>query len=295
MQGGQGYCVPPLRIVTSPDNSFLPGGSLPRAARGDPRRATRVLAQRGQDDRDRRPAASSSTSTPTSAALALRGRADGSCRSTTPARPARAARARCRTPASANSRCRRRCPRRCTRSGVPLARRAADGAARGRAHGDRHARDRARAVGVVAEAHVPHPGACGRGAGAWPARAPCPPVTGRRKLVLFDSPIAVSPCSAHRQRGRQRGHRLGHRRVHAAVDEARRLLELVAHASPARAPRCRSTPAARGRTAGRSPRIDSLSSLARRASPSGRHDSLRSFAGHRPVRAPPAAADAHTT
>jgi hypothetical protein len=24
--GGQGVCVPPLRIVTSPDNSFLPGG-----------------------------------------------------------------------------------------------------------------------------------------------------------------------------------------------------------------------------------------------------------------------------
>jgi hypothetical protein len=29
IQGGQGYCVPPLRIVTSPDNSFVPGGSLP--------------------------------------------------------------------------------------------------------------------------------------------------------------------------------------------------------------------------------------------------------------------------
>lgn len=25
IQGGQGYCVPPLRIITSPDNSFLPG------------------------------------------------------------------------------------------------------------------------------------------------------------------------------------------------------------------------------------------------------------------------------
>jgi hypothetical protein len=30
LQGGQGVCVAPLRIVTSPDNSFLPGGSAPR-------------------------------------------------------------------------------------------------------------------------------------------------------------------------------------------------------------------------------------------------------------------------
>jgi hypothetical protein len=29
LQGGQGVCVAPLRIVTSPDNSFLPGGSAP--------------------------------------------------------------------------------------------------------------------------------------------------------------------------------------------------------------------------------------------------------------------------
>jgi hypothetical protein len=29
-QGGQGTCVPPLRLVTSPDNSFLPGGSAAR-------------------------------------------------------------------------------------------------------------------------------------------------------------------------------------------------------------------------------------------------------------------------
>ena len=27
LQGGQGVCVSPLKIVTSPDNSFLPGGS----------------------------------------------------------------------------------------------------------------------------------------------------------------------------------------------------------------------------------------------------------------------------
>lgn len=33
IQGGQGYCVPPLRIVTSPDNSFVPGGSLRTSVR----------------------------------------------------------------------------------------------------------------------------------------------------------------------------------------------------------------------------------------------------------------------
>jgi hypothetical protein len=29
LRGGQGTCVPPLRVVTSPDNSFVPGGSTP--------------------------------------------------------------------------------------------------------------------------------------------------------------------------------------------------------------------------------------------------------------------------
>jgi hypothetical protein len=29
VQGGEGSCLPPLRVVTSPDNSFLPGGSIP--------------------------------------------------------------------------------------------------------------------------------------------------------------------------------------------------------------------------------------------------------------------------
>ena len=36
-QGGQGTCVPPLRIATSPDNSFLPGGEA----------ATRTTSIRG--------------------------------------------------------------------------------------------------------------------------------------------------------------------------------------------------------------------------------------------------------
>ena len=34
LEGGEGSCVPPLRIVTSPDNSFVPGGAaIERATR----------------------------------------------------------------------------------------------------------------------------------------------------------------------------------------------------------------------------------------------------------------------
>jgi len=33
LEGGQGVCVPPVRVVTSPDNSFVPGGATPRAIR----------------------------------------------------------------------------------------------------------------------------------------------------------------------------------------------------------------------------------------------------------------------
>ena len=62
VQGGQGYCVPPLRIVTSPDNGFLPGGSLglssgasAASTRCSPRAARRSLSP---------PAMSCSTSTP---------------------------------------------------------------------------------------------------------------------------------------------------------------------------------------------------------------------------------------
>jgi hypothetical protein len=32
VEGGQSTCVPALRVVTSPDNSFVPGGSTPRRA-----------------------------------------------------------------------------------------------------------------------------------------------------------------------------------------------------------------------------------------------------------------------
>jgi hypothetical protein len=47
VEGGQSTCVPPLRVVTSPDNSFLPGGSSPQrssAVRG----VTAVIAQAGR-------------------------------------------------------------------------------------------------------------------------------------------------------------------------------------------------------------------------------------------------------
>jgi len=47
LEGGQGACLPPLRVVTSPDNSFLPGGSAPHLT--VPIRGVRaVVAQGGQ-------------------------------------------------------------------------------------------------------------------------------------------------------------------------------------------------------------------------------------------------------
>lgn len=47
LQGGQGTCVPPLRVVTSPDNSFLPGGSTPTRP-AQIRGASAALAQAGR-------------------------------------------------------------------------------------------------------------------------------------------------------------------------------------------------------------------------------------------------------
>jgi len=47
LQGGQGTCVPPLRVVTSPDNSFVPGASAPHSTRSI-RGAPAVVAQRGR-------------------------------------------------------------------------------------------------------------------------------------------------------------------------------------------------------------------------------------------------------
>jgi hypothetical protein len=45
LQGGQGTCVSPLRVVSSPDNSFLPGGSVashPTRVRGVPAQLDRA-------------------------------------------------------------------------------------------------------------------------------------------------------------------------------------------------------------------------------------------------------------
>lgn len=46
VQGGEGSCLPPLRVVTSPDNSFLPGGSIP-STRTRIRGVPAVLTQSG--------------------------------------------------------------------------------------------------------------------------------------------------------------------------------------------------------------------------------------------------------
>jgi hypothetical protein len=47
VEGGQSTCVPALRVVTSPDNSFVPGGSTPRRT-ASVRGVGTVVAQRGR-------------------------------------------------------------------------------------------------------------------------------------------------------------------------------------------------------------------------------------------------------
>ncbi|MHB8243416.1 MAG: hypothetical protein ACYDHN_15685 [Solirubrobacteraceae bacterium] len=47
IHGGQGVCVPPLRIVSSPDNSFLPGGTTPTQRRSI-RGSQALIAQAGR-------------------------------------------------------------------------------------------------------------------------------------------------------------------------------------------------------------------------------------------------------
>jgi hypothetical protein len=47
LEGGEGSCIPPLRIVTSPDNSFLPGGLSP-TRETHVRGVRAVLAQGGK-------------------------------------------------------------------------------------------------------------------------------------------------------------------------------------------------------------------------------------------------------
>jgi hypothetical protein len=47
VEGGQSTCVPPLRVVTSPDNSFVAGGDAPRRT-ATVRGVEAVLAQAGR-------------------------------------------------------------------------------------------------------------------------------------------------------------------------------------------------------------------------------------------------------
>jgi hypothetical protein len=47
LEGGQGVCVPPVRVVTSPDNSFLPGESAPHR-NTDIRGVTAVVSREGK-------------------------------------------------------------------------------------------------------------------------------------------------------------------------------------------------------------------------------------------------------
>jgi hypothetical protein len=47
LRGGQGTCIPPVRIVTSPDNGFTPGGSTP-ARTMSIRGASATVAQAGR-------------------------------------------------------------------------------------------------------------------------------------------------------------------------------------------------------------------------------------------------------
>ena len=47
LAGGQGTCMPRLRVVTSPDNSFLPGGDAPRRATSV-RGVAALVAQAGE-------------------------------------------------------------------------------------------------------------------------------------------------------------------------------------------------------------------------------------------------------
>jgi hypothetical protein len=47
LQGGQGTCLPPLRVVSSPDNSFLPGGAA-RTRAASVRSQPALVARRGR-------------------------------------------------------------------------------------------------------------------------------------------------------------------------------------------------------------------------------------------------------
>ena len=78
----------------------------------------------------------------------------------------------------------------------------------------------------------PRPRWCGRGGGPWRWTSAPPSVTGRMKLTLIDWPIAIIPSLHHRQRRGARADALDQGRHDAAVEEADRLAQLVAHLQP---------------------------------------------------------------
>ena len=98
----------------------------------------------------------------------------------------------------------------------------------GVAHGDRHPHERAQAAVVVGDLDLPHPG---RPAAVAAARLGVDRALGDRaqEARLVRQALGDPPLGDHGERGRERGDRLGDRREHAAVHEAHRLLDLVAH------------------------------------------------------------------
>ncbi len=223
--GGQSTCVTPVTVITSPDNSFV-AGRLDAAAHG--RAARRAGRARTAWAHDRDPHG--------------RRRRQRLCRQRAPGcgggahdradqRGRRTGRIAARAPAEHGLRLDAAALAGALAAARAALTRSAHGsghALRQRPHGDRHARERARAPGVVGEAHVPHP-----------CRAPAVQARGLRvhdalgdraqeaRVVGQTHRDVAFPY--HRERRGHRGHRLGDRRIHATVHEPRRLLELVAH------------------------------------------------------------------
>ena len=111
LEGGQGTCVTPLRIITSPDNSFVPGGSTP-SRRARIRGVDALIAQAGRTIVIATAGvvvdiyATSASAAAAAARTAVPINQPGSPEAPLPPRS--------RTPASAKCRCTRRCPRRYT-------------------------------------------------------------------------------------------------------------------------------------------------------------------------------------
>ena len=191
LQGGQGTCTPPLRIVTTPDNSFLPGGQTPAApavVRGVPRAADRSAGR--------------TISIPTGGVVV-----DIFAKDAATARARPRAIVAINRPGSPGEALPRAAPRhglRLDAAAVAAARRRRARSARGSATRGVGSTGRTAIVmrvtaqtrsssslKVTSQTHVVRPAVQ-----AHAARVHVPSVTGRRKLVLFDSPIAISPCAA---------------------------------------------------------------------------------------------------